>query len=116
MDDLDKIVLRRHDRVDVLVGARGLVDDAFVLAALDMRAVARAWSSNVKRRFASWRDMARPAPCEQVSNESALPLPRTIKDFAPIDPGIMPSSPAPARTAPLRVSHTSFPKWRSLVT
>src|SRR5690349_19789091 len=33
--DLDEIGLRRHDGVDVLVGTRRLVDDAFVLAALD---------------------------------------------------------------------------------
>ena len=26
-----------------------------------------------------------------------------------IEPGVMPSSPAPARTAPLRVTHTSAP-------
>ena len=37
MHDIDEIRLRGHHRVDVLVGARRLVDDAFVLAALDMR-------------------------------------------------------------------------------
>ena len=33
--DLDEVALRRHHRVDVLVGARRLVDDVRVLAALD---------------------------------------------------------------------------------
>ena len=30
-----------------------------------------------------------------------------------MEPGMMPRSPAPARTAPLRVTHTSAPKWVS---
>ena len=40
----------------------------------------------------------------------------TMNDRAPIDPGMIPSSPSPARTAPFRVSQTSLPKCRSLVT
>jgi len=37
MDDLDKIALGRHDRVDILVGARRLVNYPFVFAAFDAR-------------------------------------------------------------------------------
>jgi hypothetical protein len=73
-------------------------------------AVAAMCSSTEKRRTASVRLIARPAPCEQEWNDSGLPLPRTMNDFAPIEPGMMPSSPAPALTAPLRVTHTLAPK------
>ena len=62
------------------------------------------WSARLNRRLASFRLIARPAPCEQVQNESAFPLPRTMKDRAPIEPGMIPRSPSPARTAPLRVT------------
>ena len=37
MDDLDEIGLRRHDRVDVLVGGRRFVNHAFAFAAFNMR-------------------------------------------------------------------------------
>ena len=60
-------------------------------------------------RFAWVRLIARPAPCEHEWNDSALPLPRTMYERAPIEPGMMPSSPSRARTAPLRVSHTFLP-------
>ena len=58
----------------------------------------------MKRFLASARDIFRPAPCEQEWKLSALPLPRTMKLLAPIDPGMMPRSPSAARTAPLRVT------------
>ena len=35
MNDFNEIALGGHDRVDVLVGAGGLIDDALVLAAFD---------------------------------------------------------------------------------
>ena len=41
-------------------------------------AVALAWSASVKRRFASVRLIARPAPCEHEQKLSSLPLPRTM--------------------------------------
>ena len=37
VDDFDEVSLRGHDGVDVLVSAGCLIEDAFVLAALDMR-------------------------------------------------------------------------------
>jgi hypothetical protein len=37
MDDLDKIALGRHDRIDILVGARRLVNYPLVFAAFDTR-------------------------------------------------------------------------------
>jgi len=74
-----------------------------------MPAVARTWSSTVNRRFASLRDMARPAPWLQLSKLSGFPLPRTMNDFAPMLPGMMPRSFVPARTAPFRVTKTRSP-------
>ena len=71
--------------------------------------MAAAWSATVKRRFASVRDMARPAPWLQLSNDSGLPRPRTMYERAPMLPGMIPRSPARARTAPLRVTSTSSP-------
>ena len=62
------------------------------------------------------RLIARPAPWEQVQNESRLPLPRTMNERAPIEPGMMPSSPSLADTAPLRVTKTSLPKCFSRLT
>jgi len=70
----------------------------------------------VNRRLASVRLIARPAPCEQVQKLSGLPFPRTMNDFAPIEPGMIPSSPSFADTAPFRVMKTSLPKCFSLVT
>src|SRR5215813_8565491 len=72
-------------------------------------AVAFAWSSSVKRRFASARDMARPAPWLQLMKLSGLPLPRTMYERAPMLPGMIPMSPSRARTAPLRVTSTFWP-------
>ena len=109
MDDVDEIALRRHHRVDRLVGRRRLVDHVRVLAALDRPRSRATWSSTVKRRFASVRDMARPAPWLQLSKLSGFPLPRTMNDFAPMLPGMMPRSSLPARTAPLRVTKTFSP-------
>jgi len=37
VDDFDEVSLRGHDGVDVFVSAGCLIEDAFVLAALDMR-------------------------------------------------------------------------------
>ena len=51
-----------------------------------------------------------PAPWLQLWKLSALPKPRTMKLFAPMLPGMMPSSPLRALTAPLRVTSTSLPK------
>src|SRR6266478_6534390 len=60
-----QIALRFHHGVDGLVRHRRFVDDVGVLSALDARR-SLAWSSSVKRRFASVRDMARPAPWLQL--------------------------------------------------
>ena len=57
------------------------------------------------------RLITRPAPCEQLLKNSALPRPRTMNDFAPIDPGMMPITPSAAHIAPLRVTSTFSPKW-----
>ena len=59
-----QIGLRFHPRVDELVRHRSLgdfVDEVRIPTAPDA-AVALAWSSKVKRRWASVRDLARPAP------------------------------------------------------
>ena len=47
------------------------------------------------------------------SKLSGEPRPRTTYERAPIEPGMMPGSPRPARTAPLRVTSNSSPKCRS---
>ena len=47
---------------------------------------------------------------EQLQNDCSFPSPSTMKLPVPIDPGMIPSSPFPARTAPLRVTHTRSPK------
>src|SRR5581483_8624020 len=39
VNDLNEVGLRRHDRVDRLVGARAFVDHPFVLAACDARSI-----------------------------------------------------------------------------
>jgi len=75
---------------------------------ITVRDLARCKTEN--RRFASPRDIARPAPWLHEQNDSASPLPRTMYDFAPIEPGMIPRSPMRARTAPLRVTNTSRPK------
>jgi hypothetical protein len=85
--------LRCHHCVDVLVRHRRLVDHGSILAAL---AAGRRW---LKRRFASLRDIARPAPCEHERKDSGLPRPRTMNDFAPIEPEMMASSPRPVHRA-----------------
>ena len=46
-------------------------------------------------RFASARLILRPAPCDAELNDAALPRPRTMYEPVPIEPGMMPSSPAP---------------------
>ena len=69
--------------------------------------VSRSWSDLLKRLRAALRDIARPAPWLQLSKLSGSPLPRTMYERAPIEPGMMPISPLPARTAPLRVTQTS---------
>ena len=58
----------------------------------------------------------RPALCQQLWNDSGSPRPRTMNDFAPIDPGMIPITPCAARTAPMRVISTVCPKWFSRVT
>ena len=105
--DLDEVALRVHHRVDRLVGGGRLVDHVGVLAALDAARSRAGGPRAVKRRRASPRDIARPAPWLQLSKLSGLPLPRTMNERAPMLPGMMPRSPARARTAPLRVTSTS---------
>ena len=56
-----QVALRFHHGVNGLVRHRRFIDDVRILTALDARSCL-AWSSKVKRRFASVRDMARPAP------------------------------------------------------
>jgi hypothetical protein len=51
----------------------------------------------------------------EESNDSGLPLPVTTYDRVPVEPGMTPATPVEASMAPLRDSHTSLPKWRSLV-
>ena len=51
------------------------------------------WSANVNIFSACVRLIFRPAPCEHEQNASRLPLPRTMKDLAPMLPGMMPSTP-----------------------
>ena len=47
--------------------------------------------------------MTRPAPCDaDVERLAAAPLPRTTKPGVAIEPGMTPSTPAPAGVAPLR--------------
>ena len=62
---------------------------------------------------AAVRRYSRPAPCGADSSDRRLPLPVTTYERVPIEPGISPHSPAFAEIAPLRDSHTSFPKCRS---
>jgi len=66
--------------------------------------------------FALVRLIRRPAPCEAEQNASGLPSPRTMYDPVPIDPGMMPRSPLPARIAPFRVTSTSMPSYVSSAT
>ena len=96
-----QLALGFHDPVDVLVGHRDLVDHVGVLAAFDVGGGA-AWSATLKTFFALVRLMVRPAPWLHEQNASWLPRPRTMKLFAPIEPGMMPSWPFCADTAPLR--------------
>ena len=72
-------------------------------------AVCAARSAVLYVRFACPRDIRRPAPCDAEQYASRLPLPRTMYDPVPIEPGMMPRSPLPARIAPLRVTSTSTP-------
>ena len=64
-------------------------------------------------RFAALRLIRRPAPCEAELNDATLPRPRTMYDSVPIEPGMIPKSPEPARIAPLRVTSRSIPSYRS---
>src|SRR6185295_9463156 len=63
VDDFHEIPLRRHDRVDRLVGPRGLVDDVRVLPALDARGCRRV----VGQREAPLRLIARHGPTGAVA-------------------------------------------------
>ena len=65
-----------------LVGPGDLVEHAAVLAALDALGLLAQVLRRVKRRFASPRLIRRPAPCDALSNDSALPSPRTMYDCA----------------------------------
>ena len=79
-----------------------------VLAALD--AFGGAHLIGHAEALLAWvRLMVRPAPWLQEQNASSLPRPRTMKLFAPIEPGMM-SWPRWAATAPLRVTR---PRARS---
>jgi hypothetical protein len=62
------------------------------------------------------RLITRPAPWLQLQKLSALPRPRTMKLFAPMLPGMIPSSPSRALTAPLRVTSRLSPKCVSRCT
>lgn len=95
MDDLHQIRLRPHHRVDVFVSHRDLVDNFLILTAF-----------HALRGLASVRDITRPAPWLHEQNACASPLPRTMNERAPIEPGIIPICPGQAATAPLRVTST----------
>ena len=77
MHHLYQIVLRFHYGVNRLISHRRFVNDIRVLPAFDAGAVAFAWASTVNGRFASPRDIARPAPWLGLMKLSGLPLPRT---------------------------------------
>src|SRR6266850_7056329 len=90
MDDLDEIGLRRHDRVDVLVGARRLVDDAFVLPALDMgRGFDVVGHGEAAPRFVARHGAtgAMRAGLERIG----IALAAHDEGLGPIEPGMMPS-------------------------
>ena len=108
VDYIHQIRLRSDDGINVLVGAGRLVEHARVLAALHTGRGLRVVRQG-EDFLGLLRDMARPAPCEHEVNDSRLPLPRTMKLFAPMLPGMMPSSPSRAGTAPLRVTKTFAP-------
>src|SRR5699024_4989599 len=77
-------------------------------------AVCAARSAAVNRLRAAVRDMRRPAPWDADQYEAGLPRPRTTYEPVPIDPGMRPSSPVPARIAPLRVTTSSVPSTVSV--
>ncbi len=60
--------------------------------------------------------MRRPAPWEAELKDAALPRPLTMYEPVPMEPGMMPYSPEPARIAPLRVTSRSIPSYRSSAT
>ena len=116
VDDVDQIGLVGHDLGDRLVGVGVLVDELLghgcrPMPGPPLRCGATQWSAG---GLAALRPSRRPAPCELDSYDASLPLPRTMNDDAPIDPGMTPMSERPARIAPLRVIHTSSPRWISL--
>ncbi len=70
----------------------------------------------VKRRFAALRLIFRPAPCEAELKNATFPRPFTMYEPVPIEPGMIPNSPEPARIAPFRVTSRSMPSYRSSAT
>ena len=81
-----QVFLGMHHRVDVLVGI-GVSSIPAASLRHSTPAVARTWSSSVMRRFASGRDIARPAPWLHEQNAAVFPVPRRMKLFAPMEPG-----------------------------
>ena len=62
------------------------------------------------------RDITRPAPCTveySSSREAPESEPRRITDGSPIVAPTNPSWPGKAGVQPLRITHTSVPKWFS---
>ena len=99
--------LRGHHGVDRLVRHRRLVDHVGVLAALDARRrLGVVLHGEAALRLACATSRGRRRGC-RLTKLSGLPLPRTMNERAPMLPGMMPSSPSRARTAPLRVTNTS---------
>jgi len=109
MHHLDQIRLCGHHGVDVLVGRRSFIDHTGILAALD---VSRCRGMVLEREAALRLGAAELPPGAMGAGMETLRIavPRTMKLRAPMLPGMMPSSPSLALTAPLRVSQTSAPK------
>ena len=62
------------------------------------------------------RDMTRPAPCTveyRRSRDASESEPRRITDGSPIVAPTKPAWPGKAGVQPLRITHTSVPKWFS---
>ncbi|KQX90848.1 hypothetical protein ASD51_20895 [Streptomyces sp. Root55] len=79
----------------------------------------RVWSSRScveNFRFAAFRLIRRPAPCEAELKDFSFPSPFTMYEPVPIEPGMIPKSPEPARIAPFRVTSRSMPSYRSSAT
>jgi tRNA-splicing ligase RtcB len=104
----EKVFVTRKGAINAEAGRMGIIPGS--MGTCSTR------SSNVNLRLASLRDILRPAPCEAELKASGLPLPRTMYEHVPIEPGMMPMRPASALIAPFLVTKTFSPKWISSAT